>query len=154
MRQPEGYGDGTGRVCLLIKTLYGLKQSGREWNIELDTKLKRLGFNSLRSDPCTYIRRKGEDLEIITVWVDDLLLFATSDDLMNKMKNEIQSEWKVTDMGEPQKIIGIEITKSDNSIMISQEKYIEKILRKEGMEDANPVSTSVAEVQSRTEVRT
>ena len=44
------------------------------------------------------------------------------------------------DMGEPQKIIGIEITKNENSIMISQEKYIENILRREGLLDANPVS--------------
>jgi len=40
MLQPKGFDDGTGHVCLLIKTLYGLKQSGREWNIELDTKLQ------------------------------------------------------------------------------------------------------------------
>ena len=140
MRQPEGYDDGTGRVCLLIKTLYGLKQSGREWNNELDKKLKQFGFQPLRSDPCAYIRRNGEHLEIITVWVDDLLLFATSDDLMNKMKNEIKSEWTVTDLGDPAKIIGIEITKIDDSIMLSQEKYIENILKREGMDDANPVS--------------
>ena len=44
MRQPEGYEDGTERVCLLIKTLYGLKQVGREWNIEFDTKLRRRGY--------------------------------------------------------------------------------------------------------------
>ena len=42
MRQPEGYDDGSGRVSLLIKTLYGLKQSGREWNKELDIKLRNL----------------------------------------------------------------------------------------------------------------
>ena len=140
MRQPEGYDDGTGRVCLLIKTLYGLKQSGREWNNELDIKLKEFGFHPLKSDPCAYVRKNGENLEIITVWVDDLLLFATSDDLMNKMKKDIQSKWTVTDMGEPAKIIGIEITKSDNSILISQEKYIENILKRKGMEDANSVS--------------
>ena len=39
MQQPEGYGDNTGRVCKLVKTLYGLKQSGREWNNELDQDL-------------------------------------------------------------------------------------------------------------------
>ena len=140
MQQPEGYDDGTGRVCLLIKTLYGLKQSGREWNAELNKKLKEFGFTPLQSDPCAYVRRNGEHLEIITVWVDDLLLFATSNDLMNKMKKEIQSKWTTTDLGEPEKIIGIEITKNDDSIIISQEKYVENILRREGMLDANPVS--------------
>jgi hypothetical protein len=44
MRQPEGYEDGTDRVCELVKTLYGLKQSGREWNKELDAKLKSFGY--------------------------------------------------------------------------------------------------------------
>src|SRR5271156_872706 len=140
MHQPEGYKDDTGRICELIKSLYGLKQSGREWNKELDEKLKGFGFQPLRSDPCAYVRRNGEHLEIITVWVDDLLLFATSDDLMNKMKKEVQSKWEVTDLGEPVKIVGVEITKSDNSISISQEKYINNILKREGMYDANPVS--------------
>ena len=141
MRQPEGYDDGSGKVPLLVKTLYGLKQSGREWNKELDTKLRNIGFHPLRSDPCAYVRRNGQHLEIITVWVDDLLLFTTSDDLMNKLKEEIQSKWEMTDLGEPVKIVGIEITKSDNSIHISQEKYIDNILKREGMDDANPVST-------------
>ena len=140
MEQPEGYDDGSGRVCLLVKTLLGLKQSGHEWNKELDTKLREFGFQPLRSDPCAYVRRKGEHLEIITVWVDDLLLFATSNDLMEKLKKEIQSKWTVTDMGEPAKIIGIEITKNDDSILISQEKYIDSILKREGMDEANPVS--------------
>ena len=140
MQQPEGYDDGTGRVCLLIKTLYGLKLSGHEWNEKLDMKLKELRFNPLRSNPCVYVCQKGEHLEIITVWVDDLLLFSMSDDLMKKTKEEHQSKWTVTDMGEPQKIIGIEITKSE-SIIILQEKYIENIPRREGMLDANPVST-------------
>jgi transposase InsO family protein len=140
MQQPEGYDDGSGRVCLLVKTLYGLKQSGREWNRELDTKLKEFGFHPLRSDPCAYVRRNGKDLEIITVWVDDLLLFATSNDLLEKMKKELQSKWTVTDMGEPAKIIGIEITINDDSILISQEKYIDAILKREGMDESNPVS--------------
>jgi hypothetical protein len=140
MRQPEGFDDGTGRVCELIKTLYGLKQSGREWNKELDEKLRKRGFERLRSDPCAYIRRKGRDLAIITVWVDDLLLFASSDKLMEKMKNDVHSEWKVTNLGEPTRIVGIEITRTENSITISQKQYIDTILKREGLQQANPVS--------------
>ena len=141
MKQPEGYDDGTGRVCLLIKTLYGLKQSGREWNKELDSQLKAKGFKNLRSDPCAYIRRNGNELEIITVWVDDLLLFTGDNRTMIKLKEELQSMFELTDMGEPSKIVGIEITQHEDRIIISQAKYIESILRKEGMENANPVST-------------
>ena len=44
MKQPEGYEDGTDRTCLLVKTLYGLKQAGREWNKELDAKLRKHQF--------------------------------------------------------------------------------------------------------------
>ena len=140
MQQPEGYDNGSGKVCILIKTLYSLKKSGREWNKELDTKLQDLGFNPLWSDPCAYVRKHRDHLEVITVWVDNLLLFTTSDDLMKKMKEEIQSEWEVTDLGEPAKIVGIEIKRNNDSITITQEKYIDTILKREGMDDANPVS--------------
>ena len=141
MRQPEGFGDGTGRVCLLIKTLYGLKQAGREWNKELDSKLRKKGYSRLRSDPCVYVWRVDDDFVIITVWVDDLLLFATTLELIDKAKADIRSEWEVTDLGEPSKIVGIEITMSPESIAISQHKYIEYVLDKEKLERCNSVGT-------------
>jgi len=141
MRQPKGYSDGTGRICLLIKTLYGLKQASREWNIELDTKLRRCGYVHLRSDPCIYIWQVGEDFAIITVWVNDLLLFAIMVILMEKMKTDIKSEWEVMDLGDPKKIVGIEITMGEDLITISSSKYIESILLKEGLGLADRVTT-------------
>ena len=56
MQQPEGYDDGPGRVCQLVKTLYGLKQSGHEWNKKLDNELKDKGFTNLKSNPCVYVQ--------------------------------------------------------------------------------------------------
>jgi hypothetical protein len=76
MRQPDGFEDGTKRVCHLKKTLYGLKQSGREWNAEFDTKIRAKGYKRSRADPCIYTRSDNEKTAIVTVWVDDLLLFA------------------------------------------------------------------------------
>ena len=125
MRQPEGCEDGTGRVCRLIKPLYGLKQAGREWNNELDVKLKVHDYECLFSDPCAYIRRDRGNFSIMTVWVDDSLLFASSDTTMDHMKDTLRSEWEVTDLGEPTKIVGIEVTCTNDSISISQEKYID-----------------------------
>ena len=55
MEQPEGFTDGTMSICELIKTLYGLKQSGHRWNIQLNEKLTSCGFRNLYSNPCVYI---------------------------------------------------------------------------------------------------
>ena len=132
MQQPEGHDDRTGRVCRLVKTLYGLKQSGREWNIELNTKLYKHGYNRLRSDPCAYQFRDDSDLRVITVWVDNLLLFASSSKPCGKMQDQLRSEWDVTDLGEPTKIVGIEITRGDKCVTISQKNYVREILNAKG----------------------
>jgi len=110
MRQPEGYGDSTDCICLLVKTLYGLKQAGQEWNLELDAKLCKKGYACLEANPCIYIWRTSDDFIIITVWVDDLLIFATTVELKGKAISNVESEWQITDLGEPSKIIRIEIT--------------------------------------------
>ena len=56
------------------------------------------------------------------------------------MKNVLSSEWEVTDLGEPHKIVSIEVTHTDNSISISQQKYIENLLCKEEMLHANLIT--------------
>jgi len=119
MRQPDGFGDGRNQVCWLKKTLYGLKQSGREWNKELDKRLKEKGFHNLLSDPCAYIQWDGDVLEIITIWVDDLLLFATLTLVMNKLKEELNGMFELTDLGGPTKIVGLEIDQQVDSLIIS-----------------------------------
>jgi hypothetical protein len=119
--------------------MYGLKQAGYEWNRQLDTKLRKYGYKRLKTDPCVYVRWDSSECAFITVWVDDLLLFASSDRMMRHMKESIEAEWEVTDLGEPNKIVGIEITQTPGKVYISQKKYIEALLKKEGMDGANPV---------------
>jgi len=63
----EGCEDGTGRVCHLVKTLYGLKQAGCKWNKQLDEKLKLCSYKCLLMDLCIYIQREGEDFGIIAI---------------------------------------------------------------------------------------
>jgi Reverse transcriptase (RNA-dependent DNA polymerase) len=60
---------------------------------------------------------------------------------MRNIKLQIVQQWKVKDLGKPAKIIGIEIKHTCDTVSISQKKYIETILKKEGMERANPVAT-------------
>ena len=67
------------------------------------------------------------------------MLFASSAKLIQRMKADLQSEWEMTDLGEPAKIVGIEITRADGKITITQKQYVENILRRERMADANHV---------------
>jgi hypothetical protein len=48
---------------------------------ESDRKVKKYKHSQLRSDPCAYIRGAGREFEIVTVWVDDLLPYATTDEM-------------------------------------------------------------------------
>jgi len=64
--------------------------------------------------------QEGDDFIIVTIWVDDLLLFATTNELNERMKTSLEVEWELTDLGEPVKIVGIEIALGDCSVTISQ----------------------------------
>ncbi len=143
MRQPPGYDDGSGRVCRLYKTLYGLKQSGREWNREFDRKLTSIGFSKLEVDHCVYKRVRDGRTVFLTVWVDDLLIFAETVKDLDEIKRELAGLFDVKDMGKPKKIIGIEIERDrDNgTISLSQQQYIDGILTRFGLHNASPVTT-------------
>ena len=61
----------------------------------------------LKLDPYAYVQGDKGKCKIIMVWVDDLLLFTSSAQLCEQMKKDLQSEWEITDLGEPAKIIDV-----------------------------------------------
>ena len=66
MEQPEGFGvknnEGNQVYCKLRKSLYGLKQSGRNWYLTLKTFLERIGFRACINDKCLFVRGTGDEL--------------------------------------------------------------------------------------------
>ena len=89
-----------------------------------------------------YYRRTADGIEILTVWVDNLLCFASHKTLMQQLKRDLHDIFDITDLGAPTKIVGLEIdhNKENRSITISQSKYLESILQKENLSDLNPVA--------------
>ena len=71
----------------------------------------------------------------------DLLLVVKPDELMEQTKSDLCTEWEVTDLGEPTKIVGIKITQTDDSITLSQKVYVESTLEHEGLSEINSVAT-------------
>lgn len=71
MQQPEGFELHPNKVLRLQKSLYGLKQAGREWNSKLNTVLCNIGFERCKNEPCLYKMIRNYNLIIIAVYVDN-----------------------------------------------------------------------------------
>ncbi len=144
MEQPEGFvkpGE-EHLVCKLKKSIYGLKQSPRCWSKTFTEFMKNIGFKQSTSDPCVFVKSQQE-LEILAVYVDDLILITESMESMKEMKLALKKRYKMKDMGELSYILGISVIqdKEKNCVFLHQKHYIEAILQKYGMHDANPVAT-------------
>ena len=78
MKQPEGFDDGSGRVCKLVRSLYGLKQAPRCWNLRFVQVLQNLQFKQSHADPCLFIKKKASSILIIALYVDDGLVAGST----------------------------------------------------------------------------
>lgn len=141
MKQPVGYDDNSGRVCKLKKSLYGLKQASRCWNQKFTSFIQQFDFKASNSDPCVFIRHKGNIKMIIAIYVDDGLIAANDkneiDLVISYLKNNF--EVKVLDV---KCFLGIQVEQfEDGSIRIYQEAYAKKILQRFNMTDCKTVST-------------
>ncbi|KAJ1589499.1 hypothetical protein NDA15_005948 [Ustilago hordei] len=97
MKPPEGSGVAPGKVYKVVKGLYGLKQSGREWNQEFDRSLRCMGFFQVECAPCIYTKGQGEDMAIVVIYVDDTLVIAPRLETVLKVKKQIGQRWKMED---------------------------------------------------------
>lgn len=137
MEQPEDYQDGTNRVCKLNRSIYGLKQAGRQWNLKLDVALRKFGLQKSKMDPCIYYT--GDLCILIAIYVDDFLLFCKSESKLAEIKEYLHRTFKMKDMGPVANCIGINIRQDDQVIEIDQCGYVEEILSRFNMQDCKPV---------------
>ena len=144
MQQPPGYTQ-VGKenlVCKLKKSLYGLKQAPRCWNEKLCEHLKSLNFKVSTADPCVFIRQQKE-LQIIAVYVDDLILLTKTSEEMHGLNTDLSSRFKMKDLGKLHYCLGISmnLNETTQTLRLSQSRYLLKIIEKYGLSEAKTVST-------------
>ena len=125
----------------LLKSLYGLKQAGRCWNRQLDACFKEMGFDSVKSDPCIYIKKSDGKQTIIGVFVDDCLVISDCGGQIEDLVKNLKQRYNVSDLGRPTQFLGMEVSYHDDCIQLSQERYIGDLLKKFKLENSNPSST-------------
>jgi hypothetical protein len=134
LEQPEGFNDGTGRVCKLQKGLYGLKQSPRQWNGVFHKFLLAYGFRRSPDDRCLYKYKNKEHRMYLCLYVDDGLVFGSSEHIVNPFLKSLQKEFDVmTDY--PHTYVGLNIKRDRErrTISVNQASYITRVLDRFGM---------------------
>ena len=143
MEQPDGFvvkGEER-KVCKLLKSLYGLKQAPKQWHEKFDRTLTSAGFVINEADRCVYYRHGGSEDVILCLYVDDILIFGTSINVINEVKSFLSKCFDMKDLGEADVILNIKLNKDESGITLSQSHYVEKILSRFGFMDSKPSPT-------------
>ncbi|GJU91191.1 retrovirus-related pol polyprotein from transposon TNT 1-94 [Tanacetum coccineum] len=141
--QPDGFvdPDNPNHVYRLMKALYGLKQAPRAWYDLLSSFLLSQGFSKGTVDPTLFISRKGKDILLVQIYVDDIIFASTTTELCDKFSEIICSKFKMSMMGKISFFLGLQISQSPIGIFLNKSKYALESLKKYGMETCGPVDT-------------
>uniref|UniRef100_H3H946 Reverse transcriptase Ty1/copia-type domain-containing protein n=1 Tax=Phytophthora ramorum TaxID=164328 RepID=H3H946_PHYRM len=128
--------------------LYGLRQSGREWNSELNQWLGEHGYQQSLTEPCLYYRFDGDTIMYVLVYVDDKLVATNNEQCKKDLFVDLDKAYGIKDQGQLNEYLGIEVEQTAEHIVIRQSKYAREILEKLGYSEAHAVGNPM-EVNTR-----
>ncbi|CAI7758885.1 unnamed protein product [Closterium sp. NIES-54] len=112
MYQPDYFDDGTGRVCKLLKSLYGLKQSPLLWYTGLDGVLLGAGWKKSQVDEVLYFKASDNGVTCwVLIYVDDLLAASSSPAMLKELKELLEAAFELREISPVVKYLGLEIVR-------------------------------------------
>lgn len=139
MEQPKGFVCDESKVCMLQKSIYGLKQASRMWNIKVHILLSTNGFVQSKCEPCVYVKKNDKDLTIIALYVDDFYIFSTCN--TKDLFDLLSVNFTVKHLGPITSCLGIRVVRNKNVLTLDQSEYIKRLLIRFKMSDCKHVST-------------
>jgi len=129
---PDGYQPGTNKVCRLKKSLYGLRESPREWYECFHQYMSTLNFKRSDFDYCLYTSDSNGKWIYVILYVDDLLICSSSIEEIGSIKEKLSSRFQMKDLRQAKHYLGIEIEYDENKrkLSLSQTKYINSLAEK------------------------
>ncbi|WVZ22776.1 hypothetical protein V8G54_001320 [Vigna mungo] len=129
------------QVCLLHKSLYGLKQASRQWYDMLSSFLLSHNFIQTSGDHSLFTYHDDTTLTILLIYVDDIILTGNNMHTIDNITSLLHAHFKVKNMGNLSYFLGFEVARTSAGIHLSQRKYAMDLLTETGMLAAAPVST-------------
>ncbi|KAK9003876.1 hypothetical protein V6N11_018772 [Hibiscus sabdariffa] len=138
MTQPKGFvtPENAGKVCKLQRSIYGLKQASRSWNLRFNEAIQEFGFIRNENEPCVYKKFSGSIVSFLVLYVDDILIIGNDIPTLQSIKTWLSSCFSMKDLGEAAYILGVKIyrDRSRRLLGLSQSTYIDKVLKRFSME--------------------
>ena len=145
LEQPTGFEklDSSGKklVCKLNKSIYGLKQAAKNWCEELANFLIQQKFTRSRNDYCLFSKIENNEKLYVLSWVDDLVIAGSNNESIELLKKTLEGKFKMDDRGKLEWFLGMQVSQENDNVTLDQEKYIESVIEKFGMQDSNPSRT-------------
>jgi hypothetical protein len=144
MNQPDGFivNGQEAMVCKLLKSLYSLKQAPKQWHEKFDRTLTSIGFVVNEADKYVYYQYAGGEGEILCLYVDDILIFGTSLNVIKGVKEFLSNNFEMKDLGEADVILNIKVLREGNGgVTLLQSHYVKKVLSRFGFSDCQPAPT-------------
>ncbi|GJU28156.1 putative ribonuclease H-like domain-containing protein [Tanacetum coccineum] len=129
------------KVYKVEKALYGLHQAPRAWYETLSTYLLDNGFQRGQIDKILFIKRIKSDILLVQAHVNDIIFRSTKKELCTDFENLMHKKFQMSSMGELTFFLGLQVTQKDDGIFISQDKYVDEILKKFGFSTVKTTST-------------
>ncbi|GJY23608.1 retrotransposon protein, putative, ty1-copia subclass [Tanacetum coccineum] len=126
------------RVCKLQKAIYGLKHASRSWNLYFHEKVTQFGFSRSEDESCIYVKVSGSVVVFVVLYVDDILLIGNDIPTLQSVKDWLGKCFAMKYLGDATYILGIKIyrDRSKRLIGLSQDTYLDKILKRFKMENS------------------
>ncbi|GKA21485.1 retrovirus-related pol polyprotein from transposon TNT 1-94 [Tanacetum coccineum] len=144
--QPLGFIDfeKPDHVYKLKKALYGIIQAPKAWYDRLKAFLIKDECKMGIVDSTLFTKRKGSNLNIIQIYVDDIIFGSTCQDMCDEFAKIMHDEFKMSMMGELNFFLGLQIKQMEDGIFFNQSKYIKEMLKKFGLKDSKPMKTPMS----------
>ena len=132
MEQPEGFvsSETSRMVCKLKKSIYGLKQASRSWNLRFDEIIRLFGFLKNAEESCVYQKVSESMIVFLILYIDEILIIGNDIGMMQSVKAFLCKNFSMKDLGEASYILGIKLYRDRDMKLVglSQSSYIDKIL--------------------------
>ena len=145
MEQPEGYQKGKQMMFKLKRSLYGLKQSGRNWFECLSSHRFELNFKASVHDPCLLTLTRSDHKCWSVIWVHDKLHGSTDSRYTTWFNDKMSERFNIGKSGPLTWFLRISFKWGDGLLTMKHQGFVSNLLRKHGIGECKGASTPLAD---------